>query len=473
MSTNTSIVYYTEEMGWAGLRALVTEELVQSGQEGKCLRGIQQIREALESTPDERDALTSLHRRLLELPIRENFPFEEPSDLEGIRRLSTVSTKVPQLVYQREELLNKLHGAWLGRCCGCALGKPVEGRLSVSWRPLRQYLESISPDEWPLRDYIPLNSLGDAPWDSVGCPDSTRDHIRFMETDDDIRYTVLGQILLQEGGRDFQTEDVARNWFLHLPYRQVCTAETMAYRNLVMLGAFWFKKDAQQKIDWNWVATHLNPYREWIGAQIRVDAYGYAAAGNPGLAAEFAWRDARMSHVKNGIYGAMFCAAMIAAAFVSEDPRQIVEAGLSQIPRTSRLYADIRMTIEICDRYGCEFRAFENVLDELFRALGHYSWVHTNNNAAVCVVALLLSGGDFHRGITLAVMGGWDTDCNGATVGSIVGAIAGAKRVPVQWSGRLNDTLNSAVIGYHPVSIEECARRSLEITDIVRGYPNH
>ena len=89
--------------------------------------------------------------------------------------------------------------------------------------------------------------------------------------------------------------------------------------------------------------------------------------------------------------------------------------------------------------------------------------MHTNNNAAVCVAALLLSGGDFSRGITLAVMGGWDTDCNGATVGSIVGAITGARKAPSHWTGRLHDTLNSEIVDYHPIAISECARRSVKI----------
>jgi len=82
---------------------------------------------------------------------------------------------------------------------------------------------------------------------------------------------------------------------------------------------------------------------------------------------------------------------------------------------------------------------------------------------------LLLSGGDFHRGITLAVMGGWDTDCNGATVGSVVGAICGARRAPSHWVGRLNDTLKSGMVGYDPISILECARRSLEVVRQVRA----
>ena len=79
-------------------------------------------------------------------------------------------------------------------------------------------------------------------------------------------------------------------------------------------------------------ATHRNPYREWIGAQIRGDFFGYAMPGRPGRAAELAWRDACISHVRNGIYGEMWVAAMVAAAAVTDDPRAVVAEGLAQVP---------------------------------------------------------------------------------------------------------------------------------------------
>lgn len=464
---------FTAGPGWADLRDLLKLEFDQSAQEGKNPEDLKSLRAEFDAAHDDREILSELHARLLSLPQWKDFPFEEPSDLENIRRLRPVCVDLPSVSSGSDRLLDQLHGAWLGRCSGCALGKPVEmfmenARGLNSWERQKRYLTAISPEEWPIRGYIPERSPAEVETGRTVCSDSTREHIRFMESDDDIRYTVVGQILLQDKGASFTTADVARTWFSHLPYGLVCTAETQAYRNLVTLGVYHFSERTDNSIDWNWVATHLNPYREFIGAQIRVDSYGYAALGDPELAAEFAWRDARLSHVKNGIYGAMFCAAMVAASFATPDPRLLIEAGLSQIPKTSRLYSDIRRTVAICDCHGCAFDALEPVISEIYGLLGHYHPVHTNNNAALCAAALLLSNGDFEKGITLAVMGGWDTDCNGATVGSIVGAIHGASAIPSKWTGPLNDTLNSRIPGYHPISIAECAARSRGIARKLR-----
>jgi ADP-ribosylglycohydrolase len=408
------------------------------------------------------------------LPRRADYPFVEPSDLLSIRRARSADAPLPRFDPTDDTLLDKMHGAWLGRCVGCSLGKPVEPFMSThnglaSWQRIKTYLAAIAPEEWPIRDYIPKNSPAEsmtspvATW-SMG---SVREGIRFMETDDDIRYTVLGQIILERYGRDFTTSHVGFAWLEQLPYCHVCTAETQAYRNMVARSDHLrTTPDPSRAVEWDaktdlsYIVHHLNPYREWIGAQIRVDGYAYAAAGNPELAAEFAWRDARLSHVKNGIYGAMLCAAMIAAGFATADVHAIVRAGLAQIPKTSRLHAEMLDVIEICRQHDFDFARFESVIEAIYDRLGHYNPVHTNNNAGLCVAALLLSGGDFQRGITLAVMGGWDTDCNGATVGSIVGAITGARNAPTHWTARLNDTLNSLIIGYHPIAISECARRS-------------
>ncbi|SDT94483.1 ADP-ribosylglycohydrolase [Verrucomicrobium sp. GAS474] len=469
--------------GWAPLKKLVEEEFSQSLEEGKERVAVEALRAAWKETEDE-ETLCAIHGRLLALPIRPDFPFTEPDDLAAIRALRSGEVSRLAPIPDDAVLLDKLHGAWLGRCAGCALGKPVEilglgeklesgGEPDLglqSWQRIKGYLTSISADEWPLRDYFPASS----PVGKASCLPSTREHIAFMESDDDIRYTVLGQRILLERGRDFGSAHVAGFWLNHLPYSHVCTAETQAYRNMVLrYDSFRNIPDIPRgrildaETDWSWIAHHLNPYREWIGAQIRVDSYGYAAPGDPRLAAEFAWRDARISHVKNGLYGAMFCAAMIAAAFATDDVRAIVAAGLGEIPRTSRLHAELLQVVAICDRHGNDFARFEEVFAEVHSLLGHYHAVHTNNNAALCVVALLLGGGDFHRGITLAVMGGWDTDCNGATVGSVVGALCGARRAPSHWIDRLNDTLRSAIIGYDPVSIAECARRSLDVVHLL------
>lgn len=69
-------------------------------------------------------------------------------------------------------------------------------------------------------------------------------------------------------------------WLANLPYEMVCTAEKQAYLNLCQ--EYDLLKEGKEEEFIQWVRSYRNPYREWIGAQIRVDGYAYGAAGNPG-----------------------------------------------------------------------------------------------------------------------------------------------------------------------------------------------
>jgi ADP-ribosylglycohydrolase len=90
-------------------------------------------------------------------------------------------------------------------------------------------------------------------------------------------------------------------------------------------------------------------------------------------------------------------------------------------------------------------------------------WVHTVNNAALGILALSRSKGEFSLAITLAVMGGWDTDSIGATVGSICGAMTGAQNIPAQWSTPIDNRLDSSIPGCNQLKLTELAVRTRDL----------
>ena len=146
---------------------------------------------------------------------------------------------------------------------------------------------------------------------------------------------------MEKKGADFRWDDIANCWNSHLPYNAICTAETQAILNYNMLHPR-CSGYAPSIATPEFTRRHNNPCRQWIGAQIRADFWGWCCAGNPERAAEFAWRDASWTHVANGIYGEMFIAALQAAAFVESDPERLIEIGLSEIPARCRLAAAVR-----------------------------------------------------------------------------------------------------------------------------------
>lgn len=423
------------------LQALLVEEIRQRREEGCRLIGCEQeIRRAGKDA----GRLNKVYDHLMSLRPEPRLAKAEPSDLPGIRRLRPRGGRRINAPVSASRLRDRLRGAFLGRCAGCLLGKPVEG-----WHRDRIFKALKKDERYPLTHYFESSTIraGGKPVPPAGFEYCTRGHFDHMERDDDTDYTILGVHYLKTYGMKFTTANVAHEWQTRLPYFMTYTAERIAYRNLI------------NGLPLDQVPVFRNPFREWIGAQIRADGFGYCAAGMPQLAAEFAYRDAALSHVKNGIYGEMLFAAMIAVAAVCKDLHEVIEIGLSEIPAGCRLAVAVRDVIQ----WAGENRDWQDTLNAIHVKYGAYHPVHTINNACLVIMGLLHGGMDFGRTICMTVMGGWDTDCTGATAGSVLGALLGADQLPSKWIGPLNNRVESIVIGYNDVKITDIADAALQV----------
>jgi hypothetical protein len=202
---------------------------------------------------------------------------------------------------------DRIRSAWQGRISGCVLGKPLEV-LSFREGPdgVRRYLHDAGAT--PLRDYVPLLDEATLTADGRAC---CLGHIGRAEPDDDIDYTLLALMLVEEHGVACSTEDVARAWLRLLPAGATWTAERAAYRTLLDCMAEQFVNGEPPGFDL--CECSDNAYNDWIGGQIRADLYGWICPGRPALAAELARRDASLSHRGDGVHAAAFIAALAAA----------------------------------------------------------------------------------------------------------------------------------------------------------------
>ncbi|MGW0734543.1 ADP-ribosylglycohydrolase family protein [Streptomyces sp. NPDC002851] len=347
----------------------------------------------------------------------------------------------------RAALGDRTLGGWLGRIAGNMLGKPVE--QGEVWTPARidRYLRRA--DALPLTDYLP--EPADPEDERLLRPEwreCVRGRIRASCRDDDVDYAILGLELLRTHGFGFTTEQVGDLWLLRLPYLQTYTAERAAYRNL----ANGLKPPL--------TATYDNPYQEWIGALIRADVFAWACPGEPRRAAALARRDAVLSHTGNGVYGAMWAAALISAAYTAGSARAALDTALTVVPEGSRLARTVRRVLAL-HAAGVPWRETLATLAEETAPLG---WIHVVPNAAVITAGLLYGDGDFGHTIALTVRGGLDTDSNGATAGSVAGVLCGAAAIPAHWVEPLRDTVRSAVFGWDGVRISELAEWTVALT---------
>jgi ADP-ribosylglycohydrolase len=343
----------------------------------------------------------------------------------------------------------RIRNAWAGRISGCQLGKAVEA-LSVTRgrEALTSYLRRA--DALPLRDYVPLIT---GTLVEVTGRESCRGQFSRSEPDDDINYTVLALMLLEQHGLALSTEDVGRAWLRLLPAASTWTAERAAYRTLFQHAGELFALGAPPGFDLAECAR--NEYSDWIGAQIRADMYGWVCPGRPALAADLARRDASLSHTGDGVEAAAFVAAFASAIPASSGLNDALDVAAYQIPRDGGVFEAVS--------FGRSLVGVESAVDQIHERYAGLPPVHALNNLALVVWALLSHEDDYSAAIGEVVAAGWDTDCNGATVGGLWGLTG--RPIPEHWTMPWQGRVAVTLAGVGELRLDDLVARTVAVAE--------
>jgi len=312
-----------------------------------------------------------------------------------------------------EEYLRRVHGAWLGKCVGVALGKPVEGQ-----KKLHNFTFYPEPPE------------------------------REKFTDDDTDLPVARLHALRERGPWISALDLAEEWLEHMRYPWCEYSIATENLKLGLLPP--------------WCGKFNNDFfKTGMGATLRGDFWGWVCPGDPELAAEFAKADGSVDHADEGVLGEMFTSAVAAEMFFAQSPSQALLAGLSVLPRDSEVARCVRLVM----RWVSQGLDWKEVRARILHEFGHPDITQCHQNIGFVTLALLASEGDFERAILSAVNCGYDTDCTGGLAGSMMGAFVGVDGIPERWAEPISDKL---VLGWgieglpREWSIRELARLTAE-----------
>lgn len=309
----------------------------------------------------------------------------------------------------KDEYSQKILNGWIAQICGGALGTALEGYNT----------ENIKKTFGDIRFYV-----------------------RKPNTyNDDITYELAFLKAFEEKGYFVESSDIGQEWAALIP--SGWSAEDIALKNLKS-GIFPPES-----------GTFNNPYREWIGAQMRGAVCGMAAPGDAETASYLAWKDGVVSHANNGVIGEIFNAVMVSLAFVNCDVKSILEKSISMLPKMSEYHSVVSFAYDTCK----ESRSWETTWQKCEKKFEAYNWIHAYPNAAAEVVALWFGNGDFDETMHITAMEGQDVDCNAAQIGTVLGII---KKIDDKWIEPMGDELYTYVRGMKKLSIKNLSNATVK-----------
>jgi ADP-ribosylglycohydrolase len=294
-----------------------------------------------------------------------------------------------------DNLADKMRGMWLGQMIGNYAGRETEGKYSGS---------EPNPDAsvpWVIKQQ----------WDA--------------DDDTDMEYVALH--ILETNGLDCNWHQIADQWRTHITSSGIYIANKQAR---------YLMADGRLPPD-----TGSRTYNEhWysIDSQITTEMLGAVSPGLVQSAIDLAGRFARVTNTGFAVHAAQFYSAMYATAFFEPNAVDIVIEGLKAIPATSRTHQVITDVLnwysEDAGDGSLDWRATRKKLYDNYQGPDsygrYYNWVESSINAGATTLAILYGRGDFKDTVQIAVLAGWDCDCNAATAGGLIGISKGFGSLP-------------------------------------------
>lgn len=294
------------------------------------------------------------------------------------------------------ELRDKIMGSWIGQMVGVAWAAPVEFH----------YNGYIMPE-----DKVPV-------WESKTVNDAFGQDDLFVEA----------RLLeaFEDHGLDATLDEIAPI-FTKLP-SWMCHANYQGRLNL-LLG-----------IEPEMAGHYLNNFHaDDIDWQIEADFLGNFYPGMPAQAAQRAFEIGHLMNYGDGVYGGVFVAAMHAAAFMTNDLRAVINAGIQSVPENTKFRTVCEKVVECYDQGMAWEDAWQVVEDnwgtddKCPEISGSFN-IDAKLNAAYILIGLLWGKGDFEDTIVISMRCGQDSDCNPSNAAGILGTMYGFSGLPTEYT---------------------------------------
>jgi ADP-ribosylglycohydrolase len=319
--------------------------------------------------------------------------------------------------FNQKELWDKIYACWIGKSIGGTLGTPFEGRKE-------------------LLDVTGFNSPPGKP----------------LPNDDLDLQLVWLKALENYGPLGVNERVLGEYWINYIPPNW---NEYGIGKNNMKAGLL-----PPLSGDYNNAWKHSN------GAWIRSEIWACCTPGRPDIVTKYAYFDACADHgTGEGTYAELFTATVESAAFVEHDREKLIEIGLSYLPEDCRVTRSIRIVL---DGYHKKLD-WKTVREQVLKDSEDLGWFQAPANVAYTMIGWLYGEGDFKKSLLIAVSCGDDTDCTGATLGSILGIIGGYESIPKDWIAYVGDDIISVAIDRGslyglPSTCTELANRTLHMT---------